>query len=263
MEQLQFKNLVEWFNSYVAGMYGKDDYINANLKLKEEHSKRTAAEMRYLGEMLNMKQEDRYLAEAIGLLHDAGRFEQFVAYQTYVDSKSTNHGRLGIKVLREGFVLEGLDQTEMSIIETAVEYHGVKDLPVGLGGKRLQFTRMVRDADKMDIFVVSIENYRQFAANPEKYQLEVEFPAKGGCSPEVISAVMKGERVDYRLLKSMDDFRLLQLGWVFDINYTPALMRIRERRQLEEIGQMLPNTVEVQTAVRRVLSYVEERLSKE
>ena len=262
MEKTQLVNLQQWFDTYLKGMYGSDEFINANLKLKEEHCIRTASEMRYLADSLNLPQEEKYLAEAIGLLHDIGRFEQFVVYQTYNDGRSTNHGRLGIKVLREDFVLEGIDQQEMSVIETSVEYHGVKLVPSGLSGKRLQFTRLIRDADKIDIFVVVRDNYKQYLADPQKYHIEIEFPLKGGCSPEIINAVLKGEPVDYRLVRSMDDFRLLQMGWVFDMNFVPSIRRVKERGLLDEIAQMLPQNPDVQGAVQRIMSYVEERLAK-
>ncbi len=263
MEKTEFSNLEQWFEAYLMQMYGTDDYINANLKLKEEHSRRTAREMRELAEELNWPAEDKILAEAIGLLHDIGRFEQFRTYQTYNDARSVNHGRLGIKVLRDGFVLQGLDQIEMSIIESSIEYHGVKELPPALCGKRLQFARLIRDADKIDIYVVVIDNFKKFASDSDKYSLEIEFPVSGGCSAEVVNAVMQGQPVDYKLLRSMDDFRLLQMGWVFDINYKPALRRIFERGYLQSIAEMLPQDADVQAVIRRIYSYVQQRLSEQ
>ena len=48
MEQEQLEKLRAWFDDYVAGFYGDDDFLNANIKLKEEHSRRTCEEMLYL-----------------------------------------------------------------------------------------------------------------------------------------------------------------------------------------------------------------------
>jgi len=44
VEQKQLDKFRVWFDDYVAGFYGDDEVINANLKLKEKHSRRTCRE---------------------------------------------------------------------------------------------------------------------------------------------------------------------------------------------------------------------------
>jgi hypothetical protein len=198
----------------------------------------------------------------VGLLHDIGRFEQFNAYRTYNDARSTNHGRLGLKALREHLILAELEQAEMSIIETAVEYHCVHEVPPALSGNRLKFTKLARDADKIDIFEVMVASYKEFKAHPEKFKLEIEYPLSGGCSPEVLEAVAKGNKVEYKLLKTMNDVRLMQVGWVYDINFAASLVRIKKRGYLESLAEMLPEGPEIKAVVASVLAYVDERINK-
>ena len=95
MEQEQLKKFRAWFDGYTAGFYGDDEHVNANLKLKEQHSRRTCKQMLYLAKELSLADNQRRLAEVIALLHDIGRFEQFVKYGTYNDTRlrrsSTTH----------------------------------------------------------------------------------------------------------------------------------------------------------------------------
>ncbi len=105
----------EWFDDYVAGFYGDDAYVNANLKLKEDHSRRTCNEMRYLAEELSLSDNQRRVAELIALLHDIGRFRQFVKYGTYNDTRSEDHCLLSLKVLRETKVLDGIEKEEFGL----------------------------------------------------------------------------------------------------------------------------------------------------
>jgi len=154
MEQEQLKKFRVWFDDYVAGFYGNDAFVNANLKLKEEHSRRVCEETMYLAEELSLSDNQKRIADVIALLHDVGRFEQFVRYRTYNDSRSVNHCQLGLGVLREKKVLEQVDGYERELIEKAIEYHGQKELPGGLEGERLLFSKLIRDADKVDIFYV-------------------------------------------------------------------------------------------------------------
>ena len=122
MEQEQLEKIRVWFGDYVAGFYGNDEFINANLKLKEEHSWRTCEEMLYLAKELNLADDQRRTADVIALLHDIGRFEQFVKYRTYNDSRSVNHCLLGMEVLRRTKVLEQVDRYERQLIEKAIKY---------------------------------------------------------------------------------------------------------------------------------------------
>ena len=263
MDRQQHDGLFAWFDSYVASFYGPDNFANANLKLKEDHCRRTVGEMSYLAQSLGLNDRDILLAEAIGLLHDIGRFEQFAVYSTYNDGRSTSHCLLGRKVLRDKHILAGLDQLDMGIIETAVEYHGAKELPPRMAGRRLLFTKLIRDADKIDIYEVMIPNYKKYAQDPKKFPLEVEFPSTGSCSPDVIEAVLKGECVDYRKLKTMEDAKLLQMGWVYDVNFRATLCRLKERRYLESLAEMLPQKSEISAVCNSIITFVNDHVNRQ
>jgi hypothetical protein len=64
--------------------------------------------------------------------------------------------------------------------------------------------------------------------------------------------------VDIRHLKTLNDFKLLQIGWVYDINFVPSLEAVRERRYLEQIRATLPQT----TALRNIFSQIDEHIRK-
>jgi hypothetical protein len=38
MEQELLEELRAWFDDYMTGFYGEDEYVNANLKMKQSHS---------------------------------------------------------------------------------------------------------------------------------------------------------------------------------------------------------------------------------
>jgi len=176
MEQEQLKKFRVWFDDYVAGFYDSDEYVNANLKLKQEHTRRTCKEMLYLAKELCLSEEKKRLAEVIALFHDIGRFEQFVRYRTYVDGRSVNHCLLGLEVLRQTRALDEVDGPQRQLIEKAIEYHGLKELPPDLNGDCLLMSKMIRDADKIDSLYVMTDCYGQYTENPREYKLEIELP---------------------------------------------------------------------------------------
>jgi len=263
VEQGQLKKFRTWFDDYVAGFYGNDKFINANLKLKEQHSRRTCQEMRYLADKLALTDNQKRVAEVIAIFHDIGRFEQFVRYRTYNDFRSVDHCLLGLEVLREAKVLDEVAGEERKFIERAIEYHGRKDLPADSDGQYLLFSRLIRDADKLDVLYVVTEYYRQYRDNPREFMLELEFPDNPKYSAEVVEAILRGELIDYSKLRTLNDMKLLQLGWVYDINFTATLERIRHRKFLETLLDFLPQTQDIEKVKEKIFAYVDFRIEQE
>jgi HD superfamily phosphohydrolase len=239
-----------------------DEFVNANLKLKEEHSRRTCEEMLYLADELDLEPNQRRIAEAIALLHDIGRFEQFIKYRTYNDVRSCNHCLLALDVLREAKVLEGIETGEKQVIEKAIEYHGLKELPGDLNGECLLFSKLIRDADKLDVLYVVTEYYKQYKDNPEEFMLELEFPDEPGYSAEMIEDILCGRLMDYSKLRTLNDMKLLQLGWVYDVNFPATLKRIRHRKFLERIVDFLPKTEDIEKISKSIFEYVDSRIER-
>ena len=260
MKQEQLENFRVWFNDYVSGFYGDDEFINANLKLKEEHSWRTCKEMMYLAEQLNLSDNQKQIAEVIALFHDIGRFEQFVRYQTYNDTRSVSHCLLGLEVLRQKKVLEDVEERERESIEKAIEYHGLKELPKDLDGQCLLFSKLIRDADKIDALYTVTGYFRQYRENPEQFNLELEFPDEPGYSNEVIKKVLCGQMIAYNELRTLNDMKLCLLGWVYDVNYSAALKRIKQRKFLEMLFDLLPGTGDIERVKEKVFAYVDSRI---
>ena len=262
MEQAQIEKLRLWFAEYVGGFYGEDEFINANIKLKEEHSRRTCEEMVELAEELGLTENQKRMAEAIALLHDIGRFRQFVRYRTYNDPRSVNHCLLGLEVLRERGVLEGIERRERELIERAIEYHGLMELPDDLEGECLLFSRMIRDADKVDIFYVVTKYYKQYRDEPEEFKLELELPDEPWYSAGVVEDVLEGRRIDYNGLRTLNDMKLCQLAWVYDVNFSAALRRIMDRGLLEKIFAFLPTGEDIDKVRVKIFEYVEWRIEQ-
>ncbi len=263
MEQEQLEKFRVWFDGYVADFYGDDEFVNANLKLKEEHSRRTCEEMRYLACELGLSENQRRIAEVIAILHDIGRFEQFVKYRTYHDPISVNHCLLGVEVLGREKVLAGVDSKEKELIEKAIEYHGTKELPGDLEGECLLFSKLIRDADKVDVFYVVTKYYKQYRDNPEGFKLELELPDEAGYSAEVIEEILCGRLIDYSQLRTWNDMKLCQLGWVYDINFAATLKRIKQRRFLEKMIEFLPETEDINKVKKKIFEYVDSAIEQE
>ncbi len=262
MQHEQLENLRAWFDGYVAGFYGDDDFVNANIELKDKHSRRVCEQMLFLADEMSLDANQKLIAEAVALLHDVGRFEQFVKYRTYNDPRSINHCLLGLEILSEAKVLEDMEPAERRIIEKTIEYHGLKELPGDLDGDTLLLCQLIRDADKIDIFKVVLDYYAEYRDNPAGFRLEVELPDEPEYSKEIVELILNEQRVDYNKLKTWNDMKLLQLSWVYDVNFIATLKRIKEYKYLEMIVEFLPDTSDIRRVAEKIYEYVDQRINQ-
>lgn len=98
--------LKKWFHFYVKSYKSDDPERQRNLDLKEQHTRRVCREIKEIGKDLGLNEDERCLSEMIALFHDISRFEQYVRYNTFLDSRSLNHAEFGVKILREKGVLD-------------------------------------------------------------------------------------------------------------------------------------------------------------
>jgi hypothetical protein len=263
LEQAQLDKFRIWFDDYVAGFYGDDETVNANIKLKEDHSHRTCKEILYLAGELGLDENQKLISETIALLHDVGRFEQFVKYRTYSDAKSVDHCWLGLEVLENNQVLDGIDRREKLIIQKAIECHGLKELPPGLDDQCLLFSKLIRDADKLDVYYVVMKYYEQYRENPQNFKLGIELPDEPGYSADVIKELLSGRCVDYRKVRNLNDLKLSLLGWVYDVNFKSTLKRIKMCGYLEKLLGFLPADEDIERAGEKILEYVDFRIARD
>ena len=262
MNKEQFAKIENWFWAYVESFVSEDDFVAANLELKNLHTRRVRDEMRYLTDTLSLNDSDTLIADTIALLHDTARFEQFVKYRTYADAKSFNHSTRAVDILTEHGVLECLSDSERKIIEAAIACHGAKELCDKLDDGALMFTKLIRDADKIDIFRVAIKNYHEFERCPEGLVQDIPEPNSGGWTDAVLQAMMNRQPVGYDQLRTINDVKLLQMGWIFDVNFPQTLKRMHDLGHIEKIISLLPEHKQLQKAAQTVRAYMDEKISQ-
>lgn len=224
----------DWFIDYTKPFIEADRDPMEPVRLKVEHSLAVMGEMRTLARALTLSPEQVETAAILGVLHDAGRFIQLKDFGTWVDSASMDHGDAGKLLLEKTNLLHALPSGVRENILTAVSQHNKAVIPDGLAPEALFWTKLIRDADKLDIFERIIEAYRT-----KRYRQDstVTLGTKDtpGFSEDVLQLVMQREVVPYRILTNLNDFRILQMGWMYDLNFLPAIRIAKERNVLRRL----------------------------
>ncbi len=257
MDQNELILMKDWFARYCSSFSLPADVDQRNIAIKREHTHQVCLNAVRIAAELGLDERGTRLSEAIALFHDVGRFPQYQQYKTFDDSLSLNHAVLGTKVLLEHNVLGSLPKQEQDIIVRSVTLHNVFELPEGLDERSLLFARLIRDADKLDILRVVIEYFMQDKESRAD-AVALGLPdAPEAYSPEVLACLVRGEMARKDALKTLNDFKLLQLAWLYDLNFTCSLRMVLERDYIRKISEMLPRNMEIAGAIELVRGYVD------
>ncbi len=252
----QLRSLKQWFADYVRP-FRENSEIKENIELKIEHTQRVCDEMRMIGEDLSLDIGAMRFAEILARFHDIGRFEQYQQYKTFADALSVDHARFGVDILRKEGVLNLLRPETRDLAYTCISYHNRASLPKDDDEECLFFSQMLRDADKLDIWRVVLAYYQR-TDRKENKALQLGLPDTPGISKQVQNDILGHRIVKTDHLKNLNDFKLLQAGWVFDCNFPVTIRAVRDRGYIEALEQQLPKNKETTSIFDEIRHYLDD-----
>lgn len=220
-------DLTDWFDAYTGKFLPAE-----NISLKIDHTHRVCRISTELATDLALEQKSRDLCFLCALLHDVGRFEQYSRYGTFSDARSENHAALSVRLIKEWDLLSGLSEHERTCVLDSIAVHNRALIPAGLSPDALLQARVLRDADKLDIFHILADYY---TGSEHNSALQLENEESPGISPEVHEAIMASRIVLSEHVRNLNDFKFLQLAWVFDLNYPFTAEKILEEGYVKTI----------------------------
>ncbi|MDO9508068.1 MAG: HD domain-containing protein [Thermovirgaceae bacterium] len=237
MNGKELQEIIQWFLDYPERFRGRDGRIHRMLELKRDHSRRVAGYCRFIAFEIGWKPGPVNTAEAIGWLHDVGRFSQWDEFGTFYDPASIDHGAKGREVIENEGVLEFLPEATRTAILDSVILHNHREIPESTDPLSLPFARLIRDADKLDIFNLV---YGHLAAGTIRKLLPGISTEKTASAP-LMEEISRDGRASCHNVKTVPDFLLTQVSWVSNINYAPTFRRISENRLIERLRKYLPS----------------------
>lgn len=228
----------EKFTNYADRFLVDDDTEDQMIIVKRDHCFAVAELALELMKSVSGATEDLLAAEIAGLLHDVGRFKQYRQYRTFSDAKSENHAALSVKVVEELALLDFLPKQERELILNAILWHNLPNLPPTQDSRQLILAQAVRDADKIDIYSVVLDYYER----PELHEtVALDLPDNPEVSPDVIATLTARELVKMTSLRTVNDFKLCQLAWVYDLNLLRSRQIFVERNYMERMFKLIPD----------------------
>ena len=197
----EFKNYTSKYNMNESHLYRKVTHTFRVEKICEE-----------IAISLGLNEEEINLAKLIGILHDIARFEQYTIYNTFVDHKSIDHGNLGVEILeKDEHIRKYLETNEYDeIIKKAIYNHNKYSIETNLNEKEELFSKIIRDADKLDIM---------YQGTCEFWKDNIEDIKKQTISPKVFEQFISEQIIDKRYVQNDLDKVLVNIAFVFDYNF--------------------------------------------
>ena len=233
----------EFFENYVKNFDMSIEWI----KYKYEHTMRVVNYALEISDSINLSKEERKEIEVCALFHDIARFPQYQEFKTFNDAKTFDHGDKGAEILEENGYHD-------EVLLNVVRCHNKFAIPEEYDEKTKLYSRIIRDADKIDILD----------------QVYNECTTSNYILPkEIIDVFKRNETLKKAVKLDCDgnlEFMLKHLAFIFDLNYKYSFKFIRDKniinRKLDSIYKN--NKYDWVEEIRNICNeFIERRLNDE
>jgi hypothetical protein len=247
----------EAFRQYTQSFHksGNEGY-NRHMEIKQLHTARVCEEITSIGYSLGFDAGQLAFAQVIAWLHDIGRFEQFDKYGTFADAESENHAEIALRVIENKCLLKDFDPTTRKVIYRSILNHNVPQIPDNYPNAIDFYSRLLRDADKLDIWRIALEMNIFNTIKTEPLPAEYTVPEK------LVACFTEGKIITLDKVESLYDSVLFRLSWVYDLNFRYTIEQVIERKIVRKLLAKLPPSVKLDFIESRVNSFMIDKLSR-
>ena len=239
------------FRKYAESFKGESAFCDENIDLKVEHTLRVVAETIRLCAAENIEERLRLPARDAALLHDLSRFSQFRQSGSFNDAASFDHGDRSAEIAAADGWVAHLEHRMAEAVLTAVCWHNKPEIPSGLSPDAALLTRIVRDADKLDIFRVLLDHLK----HPDNSAVTFSLDPRPEVTPAIAEALAAGRQAAHRDMRTATDFLAAKLLWPFDLNFAWSRREFLRRDYLAQLMVHLPDDGVLRTAAARAAEH--------
>jgi putative nucleotidyltransferase with HDIG domain len=221
------------------------------------HSLRVANNSLLLAQILLPNEEDRRVAEVIALFHDYGKAVLIAQGTESPINIQHNHAALSAKLVQQMDFYPKLPTEVQLIVLKSIENHNKLRLPKLDNEQQTLFARLLRDADKLDIYETSYRFFKE--KNGLQPMMTLDLINHVEVSEKIVKSIMAGKTAAVEDMKTMNDYRLLLLSMAFDLNFKYTFRILAEKQFIQKIYETLPKRDQIIDAYRGIKLFVENK----
>jgi len=221
------------------------------------HSLRVAVNSRILSDLLFQNEEEKAVAEVNALFHDAGRAAMIVEGTESPTNIQRNHAAHSVSLIQQMASFRNLSSEAQLIIQKSIDSHNKNKLPKLDSEQQMLYARILRDADKLDIFDSSYRFFKERAGIQPIATFDLISSVE--VSEKIIKSIQAGKTALLEDMKTMNDYKLMLMSNVFDLNFKYTFRILSERQYIQRIYETLPKRDQIIDVYRGIKLFVENK----
>lgn len=223
------------FQTYVMGYNQKDEMVQTKIM----HTYRVCAYCDEIATHLGLSKEEIDLVWLSALLHDIGRFEQIKKFHTFNDSVSMDHAKASERyVFGQGNIINFVGEEnyksmedKLIAVKDAILFHSSYVLPRYMQGQTLLFSKILRDADKLDILYIihSLSDIDKTTKNVDAMH------NKEGISEAVMEDIRKKRAVNRKNRQYPLDYHIGHISLILELEFPISYQLLQRDIPLESL----------------------------
>ena len=221
------------------------------------HSLRVASNIKLLVNVVSQTEEDKPIAELIALFHDLGKASMIVQGTESPLNIQRDHASASVKLIQQMEFYSKLHADIQLIILKSIEGHNKLKLPKLDNEQQALFARLLRDADKLDIFESSYRFFKEKIGIQPIVTFDLINSAE--VSEKILKSLIAGKTASIGDMRTMNDYKLLLLSMAFDLNFKYTFRIMSEKQYIPKIYETLPKRDQIIDIYRSLKLFVENK----
>jgi hypothetical protein len=124
------------------------------------------------------------------------------------------------------------------------------------------FIKLIRDADKVDIFRVLLGFHKEKDESKKDQTVVLNLNSTDPISKHVVEKILNDEMVEKKDLRNVNDFKVLNIAWIYDLNFHRTYEIFDEKNYFIQMCNLLPESPEKSKIILKITNYFKEMLKK-
>jgi putative nucleotidyltransferase with HDIG domain len=220
------------------------------------HSLRVVSNSLLLANVVLQTEEEKRLATVIALFHDIGKVSM-ISKNMEAAIIQRDHTTVSTKIIQQMEFYAALTADIQAVILKSVESHNKLKLPKLDTEQQTLFARLLRDADKLDIYDSAWRFFKEKTGLAPL--MTTDLNNSTDISEKILKSIQAGKTAMVEDLRSMNDYKLLLISMAFDLNFKYTFRIMSEKQYIQKIYETLPKRDQIIDAYRGIKLFVENK----
>ena len=210
-----------------------------------------------LADSLELSENEKHVAGIIAQFHDIGKLWLYQPENS--ESKITDHAEASIEYLKTSPIFRELDESTQNIVIQAIKNHNKPELPKKEGDSILFYTKLLRDADKLDLWRSTSEYITHKGGKPNM-AIELTLSEKPVVTSSFSKTIIEGGIPNKGDIVTFNDFLIFQMSWIFDLHFKKSYQILNKKQYIRHIYDSLPKNDSVIEIYRMIRIHIENQI---